>query len=68
MKKKPLEADLDPADAPPRPGSKIADRALANSKPATKPKPTRNSGPSRPGSGAAARAVAESKRKGGKGR
>lgn len=67
MKKKPIEADLDPADAPPRPGSKIADSAIANSKP-KKPKPTRNSGPSRPGAGAAARAVAESKRKGGKDR
>ena len=68
MKKKPIEADLDPADAPPRPGSKIADSAIANSKPSKKPKAAGNSGPSRPGAGAATRAVAESKRKGGKGR
>ena len=68
MKKKPMEADLDPVDAPPRPGNKIAERAIANSKPTAKRSVTRNSGPSRPGAGAAARAVAESKRKGGKGR
>jgi hypothetical protein len=68
MKKRPVEADLDAPDAPPRPGSKIADRAIANTKPSSTRKTTRNQGPSRPGAGAAARAVAESKRKGGKSR
>jgi hypothetical protein len=67
MKKKPMEADLDPPNTrSARPGGKIADRALANSKPGAKP--ARNSGPSRPGSGAAERAVAESRRKGGRNR
>jgi hypothetical protein len=67
MKKKPMEADLDPPNTPrTRPGSKIAERALAESKPAAKP--SRNTGPSRPGASAAARAVEESKRKGGRGR
>ena len=68
MKKKPIEADLDATDAPPRPGNKIAESAVANASAMKKPKPTRNSGPERPGAGAAARAVAESKRKGGKSR
>ena len=66
MKKKPeLEADLDPAGTRhTRPGAKIADRALANSKPAAGRKPTRgSSSPSRPGSGAAARAVQSTKPK-----
>ena len=71
MKKKPeLEADLDPRGTRhTRPGAKIAESALANSKPA--PKRSRSGGaasPTRPGSTAAGRAVAVTKRKGQKGK
>lgn len=58
MAKKPqVEADLDPIGSRnPRPGSKIADEAIEDSKPAAKRKRP-SGGPSRPGSTAAARAV-----------
>ena len=58
MKKKPgLEADLDPKGTRhTRPGSKIADAALALSKGTSKPRRGTGS-PTRPGSTAAARAV-----------
>ena len=64
MKKKPLEADLDPRGTRhSRPGGKAAESAIANSKAGVKPRRTA-SAPSRPGSTAAARAVAASKGKG----
>ena len=69
MKKKPeLEADLDPPGTRhTRPGAKIAERAVANSKPAVARKRTRGSSvSSRPGSGAAARAVQATKPKRGR--
>jgi hypothetical protein len=64
MKKKlPLEADLDPAGTRhSRPGSKIADAALAASKKPRK-KTSATAAPSRPGSTAAARAVDATRRK-----
>ena len=59
MKKKSgLEADLDPAGTRhTRPGSKIAENALALSKGAPKPRRGTARSPTRPGATAAARAV-----------
>jgi hypothetical protein len=64
MKKKlDLEADLDPKGTRhTRPGGKIAERALANSKHARKRSGAASS-PTRPGSTAAARAVAATKKR-----
>ena len=62
-KKSELEADLDPKGTRhTRPGSKIADMAIALSKPAHKRR-TGAAAPSRPGATAAARAVAATKAK-----
>jgi hypothetical protein len=68
MKRKPLEADLDPAGTRhTRPGSKIAESAVANAKKPRKRKAGPGSAaPSRPGSTAAARAVDATRRKTGR--
>jgi hypothetical protein len=63
-KKVTLEADLDPRGTRhTRPGSKIADAAIALSKPSRPKRSTADSAPSRPGSTAATRAVAATKPK-----
>ena len=63
MKKKTeLEADLDPVGTRhSRPGSKIAERAIANAKAPAKSR-RKSSEPTRPGATAAARAVAATKK------
>jgi hypothetical protein len=69
MRKKPkLEADLDPAGTRhTRPGSKIAESAVANAKTPRKRKAAPGgSAPTRPGSIAAARAVDATRRKPGR--
>ena len=67
-KKVTIEADLDPPGHT-RPGSKIAEAAVALSKPSRANKrSTADSAPTRPGSTAAARAVAATKPKGKRGR
>jgi hypothetical protein len=69
MRKKPLiEADLDPAGTRhTRPGSKIAESAVANAKKPSKRKAVPGTGaPTRPGSTAAARAVDATRRKAGR--
>jgi hypothetical protein len=66
MAKKPsIEADLDPTGTRhTRPGSKIADAAMAASrKPRKRAAASGTSAPSRPGATAAARAVAATRRK-----
>ena len=66
MKKKPpIEADLDPVGTRhSRPGSKIADAALAASKtPRRRKGASASSEPSRPGSTAASRAVDATRKK-----
>ena len=63
-KKSDIEADLDPRGTRhTRPGSKIADAALALSKPAAGRKRRSGSSPSRPGATGATRAVSAPKRK-----
>jgi hypothetical protein len=63
MKKKPeLEADLDPPGHT-RPGAKIAESAVANTKPAARKRRPASAEPTRPGATAAARAVEATKRK-----
>jgi hypothetical protein len=69
MRKKPLiEADLDPAGTRhTRPGSKIAESAVANAKKPRKRKAApAGTSPTRPGSTAAARAVDATRRKTGR--
>jgi hypothetical protein len=63
-KKSPVEADLDPAGTRhTRPGSKVAESAVENTKPPGKRKAAPGSTQTRPGSTAAARAVDATRRK-----
>ena len=63
-KKSDIEADLDPRGTrQTRPGSKIADAAMALTKPPGARKRRSGASASRPGATAAARAVAATKRK-----